>query len=135
VQRGFRQRPGALDGPGPQPLDRGPSLAEPVRVGRSHLHQVGLAALELGLDQRRDVHAVDGEALDLPVDPGVEEPHAAHHDVLEPGLAEPRTGQVDVVEVGLVEVDLVEPGPLQVDLLEAGVGKVLLVEVGHVDER
>lgn len=131
VKRALRQLPGALDGLAPQPLECVPGFAEPVRVGGSHLRQVGLATLQLGLDQWCDVHTINGETLDFAVDPHVDQARAAHHDVLEEDLSEVRPRQVDVVEVGVVEVNLMKRRPLQVHLLEAGVSEVLLMEIGH----
>ena len=108
------ERPLALDpfvraarepcpGPGstvslPQPLEDGPRLAEPVGVGRPHLHPVGVAAVELGLHQRHDVDAVDPEVLDLAADVHVDHLRAADHDPAEVHELEPRAGEVDVAE-------------------------------------
>ena len=46
---------------GPQVLDHRPCLAEAGRVGRAQLGPFGVATIQLRLDERADVDAVDAE--------------------------------------------------------------------------
>jgi hypothetical protein len=62
-----RQMAGPLDGVAPQPLEDIPRLAETGRVCRAHPDPVRVPAVELGIDQRCDVDAIDHDVLDLAV--------------------------------------------------------------------
>lgn len=111
VQQVLRQRLGARDGGVPTAYDDVPRLPEPGGVRGPHENPVGVAAVELGLDQRCDVHPVDRHLLDVAVDRHPLEPGAADH--------------------GILEVDVVEARPAEVDLLEAAVPQVGAQVVGH----
>jgi hypothetical protein len=52
-----------LDGPLPQPLEDVPCFAEPVGIGRPHLHAARVATAEFRLRQGHDVDAVDPQVL------------------------------------------------------------------------
>ena len=119
VQLVGRKRAGALDGAGPEPLDDVPGLAVAGGVGRAHLGPVGVPPVELGLDERRDVDAVDADVLDVAGDVDVLEPDVAGAKAPQVDLAERRTAQVDVVEGGAVEVDVLEEGAGQPGPFEA----------------
>jgi len=104
VQQLLGERPGALNGRVPPALDNLPCPPEPVGVGGSHEHAVGIATVEFGLDQRANVDPVDRYIVDVAVDLHPLEPGAADHGVLE----------IDVVEARLAEVDLLEAAVAQV---------------------
>jgi hypothetical protein len=87
--------------------------------------------VQLGGDQRRDVDVVDPQVPDLPVDVGVDQVDAAHHDPAQVGAVQPRVGQVDVAQPGAVEPDPVEPGRAEVDALEERPIEVGVDEVSH----
>ena len=54
---------------GPQLLDEVPGVAEARGVGRAQPEPLGVEPVELGLDQRQDLHAVDRDVVaDHPVD-------------------------------------------------------------------
>ncbi len=79
----------------PQPLQDGPRLAEAVAVVGSHLRPLGHPAVQLGLDQRRDVDAVDDDVLQLAVDLDVDQLDAAHPGAVQHGAADLHSGEVD----------------------------------------
>ena len=114
-----------IAGPGhgllPQRLQYVPGFAVSGGVGRAHLGPAGVAAVEFGLHQRRDVDAVDPEVLDLAADVDVHQVRPADRD----------SGQVDQAEACAGEVDVVEVGTGQVDVLEPGAGQVLVGEISH----
>jgi hypothetical protein len=87
--------------------------------------------VQLGGDQRRDVDVVDPQVPDLPVDVGVDQVDAAHHDPAQVGAVQPGVGQVDVAQPGAVEPDPVEPGRAEVDALEERPVEVGVDEVSH----
>ncbi len=66
-----------------------------------------MAAVELGLDERGDVDAVDDEVAHLRVDGDIEQDAPAHDDVPQERRAELGPAEVDVVEAGTVQVGLV----------------------------
>jgi len=49
-------------------------------------------AIQLGLNQRHDLNAVNAQPVDRPVDVGVEQQHATHLGATEVHLAEGRAG-------------------------------------------
>jgi hypothetical protein len=68
VQQVWRQALGALDGGRPRLFDDRPRLAEAVRGGWVELSALRVAPVELGLDERTNVDAVDPDVADLAVD-------------------------------------------------------------------
>src|SRR5262245_3517928 len=90
VQPGLRGAPGALDGDGPTRLEDRPRPAKAVRVARAHLRPVRVQAVELRVDERRDVDAVDAHVPDVTVD--VEVPKV--------DTAQPRVGDRAATHVG-----------------------------------
>jgi hypothetical protein len=88
VQQLGRERTRPVLGACPQPLEDRPRLLEPLDGGRVHLGPVGHAAIELGLDQRADVDAVDRHILDLAGDLDVDQLEAEEADVVEGDRAE-----------------------------------------------
>jgi hypothetical protein len=115
----------------PQPLEHRPRLAEAVGGIGAHLHPLGHAPVELGLDERDDIDAVDHQIAELAIDVDVEQFDAAHPYVLQPDEAKLRPGEVNVADEGVVEVDLVEGGTPQAHPLEARPVQVLLAKLGH----
>ena len=109
----------------PQPLEDVPRLAETLGVVRLHLRALRIAAIELRLDERPDVHSVHLYVFDLPVDLDI------HHQ----GSPDPRARQVDVANAGVREIDTLQPCSLQVDILEPGAGQVFFDEVRHLNLR
>ena len=103
------QAAGAGDGSGPELLDRVPCLDESGRVGRPHLGPAGLAPVELGLDQRRDVDAVDRHVLEVSGDVDIGQLDIAHDHAGEVDAPEPGVGQVDLAEFGAAQVGELEP--------------------------
>ena len=86
------------------PFERGPRRPQAVRVRGPALGAAGEPAVELGLDERDDVDAVDPEgarAVRQPrrVDVRALDVDPAHHDTGEVGLDEPGTAQVDAGEL------------------------------------
>ena len=55
----------------------------------AHPGPLGVAPVELRVDERRDVDPVDQQVLDLAVDPDVAQFDAAHHDPAQVDGAEP----------------------------------------------
>ncbi len=121
VQQCRVEAPGPLDRRRPPPLDDVPRVAKAGGVGGSHLHPIRLTPVELGLDERRHVDAVEDEALELAVDVHVAELDATHDDVAHLRSAEHRPREVGVHEL--------RAG--QVDALEARPAEVLVGEVSH----
>ncbi len=117
-----------VDGVGPAPLDDVPRRTEAGRVGRPHPRPVGVATVELCLDQRRHVDAVDHEVRHLAVDPDVDHLDAPQDGAGQIDAAEAGAGQVDGAELGAGQVDAVEPRPGQVDAVEPRPGQVDAVE-------
>jgi hypothetical protein len=78
-------------------------------------------AVQLGLDQRRNVDPVDDQVLDLAVDGGVDDLDAAHHDLVEVTSREP----------GPVQDDHGEPRPRHVRALELLAAEVGQLTVAH----
>jgi hypothetical protein len=111
VQQVGRQPLGPLDRRRPHPFDDRPRLAEAVRVGRVELRPFRVAPVQLGLDERHDIDAVDPDVADLAVDV----------DILQPRAAQRRAGEVHVAEPRAAEIDLLEPRA----------GEVLLHELDH----
>lgn len=108
-----------------------PRLAEPVAVVGAHLRPIGHPTVELGLDERCDVHAVDDDVLQLPVDPHVEQLDSSHPGLGEERGADVRSREVHVPQACVGEVDVVEGGPSQAHAPEPCTGEVLLDELGH----
>lgn len=96
-------------------------LREPVGIGRTHLHAVRVATVELGFHQGYDVDAVDPQVVDLPADVHVHQGCATDHG----------PGQIDQVEARVGEVDVVEPGVGEVNVLEPRARQVLAGELSH----
>ena len=88
------QRARPFLGAGPEPLEDLPRFLEALDGGRMHLGPVGHAAVELGLDQRADVDAVDRHIFDLAGDLDVDQLEADEADVVEGDRAE--VGVLDV---------------------------------------
>ena len=78
-----------------------------------------MAPVELCLDQRPDLDAVDRDVADLAVDGDAVEDDPAEPGAGEVDLPELEAGGVGAVDGGVVEVDLREPRAREVDLLEA----------------
>ncbi len=76
----------------PQLLDDVHRVAHHLGCGRLQLQPFGVQAIELGLDQRHDLHAIDAQPVDRPVDVGVEQQHATHPGAAEIHLPEGRAG-------------------------------------------
>ena len=89
---------GAVDGGRPEPLVEVPCLAEPVGGGGTELRSVRVSLVELGLHERRDVHPVDEEVLDLAVDAGVHHLDAAHHHSTQRGVQDRRPVEAHAAE-------------------------------------
>ena len=92
----------------PGSLEGRPRLAQTVRVVRASETASGEAAVELGVDIKEDVDAVDQEApvaLEDPrrVDVGRRDLDTAHHDAREIAADEAGAGQVGVGEPGVGE--------------------------------
>ncbi|MGH3736139.1 MAG: hypothetical protein ACRDT6_11050 [Micromonosporaceae bacterium] len=60
-------------------------------VGRSRSRS-GCTAIQLRFDQRHDLHAINAQPVDRPVDVGVEQHDAMHPGAAEIHLAEGRAG-------------------------------------------
>ena len=121
AQHRLRQRPGPREGRLPGLHHHVPGGPEPVGVGGVEERPTGVSPLELGLDERPDVDAVDRQPVDEAVD--------VH--VLEPDPPQARVGEGHVAQEHPVEVDLLEPRPAQIDPLEAGSGQVLVAVLHH----
>jgi len=86
-----------------------------------HRGPVRVAAVQLGLDQGRDVDPVDPQVADSSADVHVDQVRAADRD----------PGQVDRAQARAGQVDRAEPGAVQVHALEHRAGQVLVDEVSH----
>jgi hypothetical protein len=69
-----------------------PFFQEPGRVNRAHLGPVGVAPVQLGLDQRGDVDPVDGHVHELAGDLDVSHLDAAQHGPAQVRALEPGAG-------------------------------------------
>ena len=118
---------GPLDRRRPSPLDDVPGLAEAGRVGGPHLGPVGLAPVELGLDEGCHVDPVEDEVLELAVDVHVAELDATHDDVSHLHSAEPRPREVGVHELRAAELDANEARTAQVFSVEVSHGRTVVV--------
>ena len=78
------------------------------------LGPVGIAPVELGVDQGPDVDAIDRQIVDLAVDVDVEQLDAPHHDPAQDDTAEPGATQVDGAQLRAAEVNALEPGATQI---------------------
>ena len=114
VQQFGRQAPGPFGGLAPHPPEDVPRLAETGRVCRAHLGPVGVPPVELRIDQRRDVDAIDRHILDLAVDVHADQFDAPHHGPAQVHPAEPGAGQVHGVELHTAEVSPLEPGAAEI---------------------
>lgn len=65
-----------------------------------------MQAIQLGLNQRHDLHAINAQPVDSPVDVGVQQQHAAHPGAAEIHLAEGRAGHGQVDELRALIVGL-----------------------------
>src|SRR3954447_16646711 len=110
VQQFLGERTRALHGRIPSASHHLPRPPEPVGICGPQQTAVGVATVQLGLDQWADVHTVDRHLVDVAVD----------LDSLQPSTADDRVPEVDVVEAR----------PAEVDLLEAAVAPVL-----HASDR
>jgi hypothetical protein len=118
VQQPGRQAPGVLDGLGPETVKDVPRLAESGRVGWAHLGPVGAPPVELRLNERPEVDAVDRHVLDRAVDLDVAKLDAPHHDAAQVHLTEPGAGQVTGEELRAAQIGPLEPRASQVRIGE-----------------
>ncbi len=99
----LRQRGRPLEGGRPGALQRGPVRTQAVRVLGAALGAAGKAAVELGLDERDHVDAVDAQeaAVREPrrIDVRAVDVDLAHHDAGQVGVDEPGTPQADAAEL------------------------------------
>jgi hypothetical protein len=116
-----REATGSINRTFPKPVQDCPRLSEPVGVYWAHFWPKGIATIQFGLDQRRDVHAIDHEVLDVTVDVDVNQIDTAHH----------HSTQVDASELGVRKVDGVKHCAVHFDLFETGTPKVGVLELGH----
>ncbi|ODU04495.1 MAG: hypothetical protein ABS81_09470 [Pseudonocardia sp. SCN 72-86] len=96
MQQLGRQGAGTIDGLRPQPLDRVPGRPETGDVDRAHGGAQRVPSVELGLDQRPHVDAVDREALDPAVDLDLTDPRAPHPHAPQLGPVDPQVREPDV---------------------------------------
>lgn len=89
---------GALDRATPPPLEDSPGLAEACRVRRAHLRPVGIAPVELSVDERPDLTPLIVEPATSPVDDAVAQVDPPHAHPAQVDAAELRSGQVDATE-------------------------------------
>ncbi len=92
-------------------------MPEAVGVARPHRRTVREPPVELGLDERTDVDAVDGQALDLAADLHPPDGGAADHDVGEEDVAQSQAREVARGEAGSSRADVADDGAGEVDLL------------------
>ena len=95
--------------------------AKPDGTGRAHLGAVGIPPVQLDLDERADVDAIDRHVDDLAVDVGVDQFDAAHHD----------TAEVDAAELGVRQIDSLQPRAAEVGALEPRAAQIRADEVRH----
>jgi hypothetical protein len=76
----------------PELLDDVHRVTHRLGCGRPQSQPFGVQAIQLGLNQRHDLHAIDAQPVDRPVDVGVEQQHAMHPGAAEIHLAEGRAG-------------------------------------------
>ena len=103
----------------------------PSTSDRSHLRPFRVAPVQLRLDERGDVDAVDDDRVEITGDVDVVQLDPAQLDVMEFGALDLCAGQVDSAQACVVEMHLREAGVAQVDPLEACTAEVLVVELGH----
>jgi hypothetical protein len=85
-----------------------------------------VASIQLHLDERGDVDAVDEHALHLTADV----------DVAEVGAADPDAAEVNLVEPGADKIDVLESCAGEIDPLESSTGETALAELlGHGRQR
>ena len=72
--------------------------------------------VQLGVDERPDVDAIDRHVHDLAVDVDVDHLDAPHHDPAQVDGAELGTGHIDGTQLRAAEVDALEPGATQIGL-------------------
>ena len=96
-----------------------------VRSARYLLMANRIAAVQLGLDVRADVHPVDPDVDDLAGDVDFLELDPAHDDVPEVDIAEHRSGEVGGAERAVPQVDPFEPRPAE----------ILVAVLGHENRR
>jgi hypothetical protein len=118
VQQLKREAACPFDGAVPQPFDNIPRLLEASLVCRAHLRAVGVSPVELGVDQRTDVDAIDRHILDLTIDVDINQLDASHHRPLQINGAELCSAQVDGAKVRAAEVDALKPGATEVGTKE-----------------
>ncbi|MFF4190156.1 hypothetical protein [Nonomuraea sp. NPDC001831] len=117
MQRRLGERRGAGEGARPQAVEDRPRLAEPLGVVGAHPGAFGHAAVQLGLDEGRDVHAVHHDVPQL----------AADLDVDELGAAQPHAGQVGRAHADVEQAYPGERAPPHAHVLDLEVFPV----VGH----
>ena len=132
--------PGALDGGGPPRLEDRPGLAEALGVDRPHFCAVRVPPVELGSDERSDVHAVDADIHQVAVDvdvPQVDAPQARVEDRAAAHVRAPQEHptQLPAGEVVLLPLEHVASlsGVRTVDLRETG-PRARLVRSGTLAE-
>ena len=113
VDRAGRHRRDALERGRPGALERGPGRAQAIRISGAPVGAAGEAAVELGLDERDHVDAVDAQeavAVDEPRCVDVRPLHLdpAHHDAGQVSPDEPGATQVRADELRSLQV--VGPG-------------------------
>ena len=94
----LRQRPSACDGGAPDLFDHRPGIGQSLRVDRPQLHPLGEAAIQLGLNQRSHLDAVDAEPADIPGDVGIAQPSIGDPGALKIRRVQPCSGEVGVVQ-------------------------------------
>ena len=90
----------------PQLLDDIHRVAHRLGCGRPQPQPFGVQAIQLGLDQRDDLHAIDAQPVDRPVDVGVKQQDATHPGTAEIHLAEGRAGHRQIDELRSLVVGL-----------------------------
>jgi len=121
VELSLGERTSSCDGTLPQPFQDRPRLAESVGVVGAHLRPLGHAAVQFGVDQRRDIDAVHDHILQLAADLDVHQLNTAH----------PRPGEQRTADPHPAEVYPAEGRVAQAYVLEALSGQVLLTELSH----
>lgn len=79
--------------PAPHDLPRAPYAGQ---VDRCHQRAVGLAAIELGLDERSHLDVIDHQPRNEPAQPGIDEQRLGQLRAFKVDVAEANAGQVDV---------------------------------------
>ncbi len=92
-------------------LDERQTAAQVVGVVGAQPLALGMAAVQLGLDQLTDLDVVDDESLDEPGQLDVDQQNAVHAHTGQVGLAEHRTAEIGGVEGGPTQVVVARERP------------------------